>query len=77
MIAQVSATKTPMKKSRCGMFHFEVDGNSYLCVFGGTGLLCSANQSQATYIPWRENPDWGWTNEIHFFELTNSKCHRI
>jgi hypothetical protein len=61
-----------MKKSRSGMCHFELEGKVYLCLFGGTGSLSSANHSKADYIPWRENPNWGWTNEVHFFDtITN------
>ena len=63
-----------MCKSRSGMFHFKINGEGYLCVFGGAGLLCSANHNEATYIPWRENPDWGWTNEVHIFAL-NTGMH--
>ena len=66
--------KGPMRKSRSGMDHFKIDREDYLCVFGGTGLLCSANHTEATYIPWRENPDWGWTNEVHYFALNNGMC---
>ena len=64
-----NARHGPMKKSRSGMVSFHEDGVDYLCVFGGTGLLCSANQTDAFYIPWKENPDWGWTNEIHIFNI--------
>ncbi|XP_019859167.1 PREDICTED: uncharacterized protein LOC109587365 [Amphimedon queenslandica] len=63
--------KTPMKKTRCGMFGFSLNSEDYLCILGGTGLLCSANLTEATYIPWKENPDWGWTNELHFYALRN------
>ena len=63
--------RTPMKKTRCGMFGFSLNSEDYLCVVGGTGLLCSANLTEATYIPWKENPDWGWTNEQHFYALRN------
>ena len=63
--------KGPMRKSRSGMVHFKINREEYLCVFGGTGLLCSANHTEATYIPWRENPDWGWTNEVHYLALNN------
>ena len=73
IVPQSHAKKSPMKKSRCGMFHFKNDDGNYLCVFGGTGSLNSANHPNATYIPWRDNPDWGWTNEIHFFDLRNGK----
>ena len=66
-------TKGPMKKSRCGIVGFIDDGKHYLCVFGGTGHLNTANQSTATYIPWRENPNCGWTNEVHIFDFDSGK----
>lgn len=69
--------KTPMKKTRCGMFSFNMDSKDYLCILGGTGLLCSANLTDATYIPWKENPDWGWTNEHHFYGLSNGRTCKM
>ena len=73
-IVPQNPAKGPMCKSRSGMVHFKIDGEDYLCVLGGTGLLCSANLTEAIYVPWRENPDWGWTNEVHFFALNNGMC---
>ncbi len=62
--------KSPMKKNACGMVSFKDDGQDYLFVCGGAGMLCSANVPDAIYIPWKENPDFGWTNESHIFELS-------
>lgn len=76
-VIPINPAMNPMKKSRCGMFHFRMEGVDYLCVVGGTGLLCSANQTDATYIPWRENPDWGWTDEHHILALNNGNGRYI
>lgn len=65
--------QSPMKKSSSGMVAFRDEAEDYLFVFGGVGMLCSANQSEAIYIPWKENPDNGWTNESHIFSLQSSK----
>ena len=64
-----------MKKNACGMVGFKDGGRDYLFVCGGAGMLCSANDPEATYIPWKENPNFGWTNETHVFELDTSKPH--
>ena len=61
--------RSPMKKNACGMVPFKDNGEDYLFVFGGAGLLCSANQPEATYIPWKEDPNYGWTNEMHVYDL--------
>ena len=61
--------KSPMRKNACGMVAFSQGEEDFLFVFGGTGMLCSANQPEAIYIPWNENPDYGWTNESHIFSL--------
>ena len=66
-------TKGPMKKSRCGVVGFIESGKSYLCVFGGTGHLSTASNSNATYIPWKENPNWGWTNETHILDFESGR----
>lgn len=58
-----------MKKNACGMISFHEESNDFLFVFGGAGMLCSANQPEAIYIPWKENPDFGWTNEAHIFSM--------
>ena len=67
--------QSPMKKSSSGMVAFRDESKDYLFVFGGVGMLCSANQSEAIYIPWKENPDNGWTNEAHIFSPETSKCN--
>ena len=74
MLEPHKISKGPMKKSRCGMVGFTENGKEYICVFGGTGLLNSANQPHATYIPWKENPNWGWTNEFHTFSFETGQC---
>lgn len=61
-----------MKKNACGIANFSEGDKEYLFVFGGVGMLCSANQPEAIYIPWKENPDFGWTNESHLFSLDTS-----
>ena len=65
----INPTKAPMKKNACGIAAFQSEGEDYLFVFGGAGMLCTANQPEAVYIPWKENPDYGWTNEAHVFNL--------
>lgn len=65
--------QSPMKKSSSGMVAFRDEAEDYLFVFGGVGMLCSANQSEAIYIPWKENPDNGWTNESHIFSLQSKE----
>lgn len=69
LVEPTNSTRGPMKKSRCGIVGFTDNNKQYLCVFGGTGHLSSASQTNATYIPWKENPNWGWTNETHIFDF--------
>lgn len=59
-----------MKKNACGMVSFKDEGQDYLFVCGGAGMLCSANEPEAIYVPFKENPDYGWTNEAHIFDLS-------
>ena len=73
---QVEATnpnRGPMRKNACGMVAFQDGKEDFLFIVGGSGLLCSANLPDAVYIPWRENPDFGWTNECNIFCITTSK----
>lgn len=58
-----------MRKNACSMVAFSQEEEDFLFVFGGAGMLCSANQPEAIYIPWNESPDYGWTNESHIFSL--------
>jgi serine/threonine protein kinase len=65
---------SPMRKSSCGMVTFIDDGDlDYLFIFGGIGMLCSANQPEAIYIPCKDKPDFGWTNECNIFSLKTSE----
>lgn len=64
--------KSPMKKNACGMVSFKDEGRDYLFVCGGIGMLASANEPEAIYIPRKDDPNYGWTNESHIFELSNS-----
>lgn len=63
--------RSPMKKNACGMVSFKDGGHDYLFICGGAGMLCSANEPDAIYIPYKENPDYGWTNEAHVFDLSS------
>ena len=69
--------RSPMKKNACGMVAFKDGVDDYLFICGGAGMMCSANEPEAIYIPWKENPDYGWTNEMHAFSLKtgNSSIH--
>ena len=77
LVEPSNPSRAPMRKSRCGMVSFSENGQNLLFVFGGTGLLGSANQEKATYIPWKKNPDWGWTNEVHIFNFATGLCRYI
>lgn len=61
----------PMKKAQCGMVHFRPGGKNedFLFIVGGYGLLPSRHHPQATYVPKRGNPEYGWTNEEHIFNV--------
>ena len=69
-IPSKNPNKSPMKKNACGMVSFKDGGQNYMFIYGGAGMLCSANEPEAIYIPWKENPNFGWTNESHIFELS-------
>lgn len=71
-VAQSNQYRAPMKKNSCGMVAFKEDGEDFLFICNGAGLLCSAGQEEAAYIPWKENPDYGWTNEQHIFSIKDS-----
>ena len=61
----------PMKKWQCGMAGFVMDGDLYLCIFGGWGILSSASKTmKSEFVADRANPGCVWSNEIHFFNLT-------
>ena len=65
--------RAPMKKNSCGMVAFKEGEDDILFVCNGAGLLCSAAQAEALYIPWKDNPDYGWTNEMHLFSIQEGK----
>ena len=65
--------RAPMKKNSCGMVAFKDGEEDLLFVCNGAGLLCTAAQAEALYIPWKENPDYGWSNEIHLFSLNDGE----
>ena len=60
---------SPMKKAQCGMVHLEWKGEDHLLVAGGYGLLPVHHLPNATYVPKRGNPEYGWTNEAHLFNI--------
>lgn len=63
----------PMKKAQCGMISFRSKNKDYLFTVGGYGVLPDRHQPQASYVPKRGKPEYGWTNEAHIFDLQSSK----
>lgn len=64
-----SSEDGPMKKAQCGMVHFKWNNEDLLLIIGGYGLLPPRHQPQATYLPKRGNPEYGWSNECHLFNV--------
>ena len=62
-----------MKKNSCGMVSFKDGEEDLLFICNGAGLLCTAGQEESLYIPWKDNPDYGWTNEVHLFSINEGK----
>ena len=63
----------PMPKSGCGMvtYHEEADGVTSLAVFAGFGKLINPAQLGSTFVQNTKYTGFGWTNELHLFNLTN------
>lgn len=71
-VSPSSSLIAPMKKAQCGIVSFKDKNKYYLFVAGGYGVLpTSSAQSHhdATYIPKRGKPEYGWTNEAHVFDI--------
>ena len=64
----------PMPKSGHGMvtYHEETVGVTSLAVLAGYGKHTTlATQPGSTFIQDTRRTGWGWTNELHLFNLTN------
>ena len=72
-VTSTNPLRAPMKKNHCGMVDFKEGEEELLFICNGAGLLCTAGQEEALYIPWKDNPDYGWTNEVHLFSIDKSK----
>lgn len=66
----------PMKKAQCGMVAFRWRNEDFLFIFGGYGVLPDHHEPQATYIPKRGKPEYGWTNEAHIYCIQSGKLLR-
>ena len=80
--SSVLSQTAPMKKAQCGMIAFQWNNRDYLFIAGGYGVLPTHRHSQATYVPKRGKPEYGWTNEAHVFDIhtgeslkQDAKCH--
>ena len=63
----------PMPKFSCGMVTYrdETVGVTSLAVLAGYGKPTTPIQSGSTFIQNTNRTGWGWTNELHLFNLTN------
>ena len=63
----------PMPKTGCGMvtYHEEAVGVTRLAAFAGFGKPITPNQPGSTFIQDTKYTGYGWTNELHLFNLTN------
>ena len=63
----------PMPKSSHGMvtYHDETVGVTSLAVLAGYGKPTAPIQPGSTFIRNTNDTGWGWTNELHLFNLTN------
>ena len=55
-----------MKKAGCGVVAHSSGGKEQLCVIGGFGEL-NLQQPAAEYFEDTTFPDYGWSNEFHYF----------
>lgn len=91
-IAVTNPADGPIPKSGCGMVAFSFEGEDYLFIFGGNGLLKGSynahdgpitNKGSASYFRLLTGKqDLGCTNECHIFSLSQgninvSSCHHI
>ena len=61
----------PMRKSGCGMVHFD---NKKLAVIGGKGIPHGPPQPGSTFRESKTRTDGtGYTNEIHFYDIEECK----
>ena len=66
-----SVSTGPMRKVGCGMVYFE---RALLCVVGGYGELSGPIQLGAIFMEsGRRFSGRGWTNELHFFHLSEGR----
>ena len=63
----------PLPKFSHGMvtYHEETVGVTSLAVLAGYGKLTTPIQPGSTFIQDTNYTGWGWTNELHLFNLTN------
>ena len=62
----------PIKKIRCGMMSFKINGKYNLLLLGGYGPLPVTTHSHSQYIPHPEKPNRCITNEAHMMCVTTS-----
>ena len=65
-----SAANGPMKKRGAGLVYF---GENKIAVVGGWGIPTGPAQPGSRFVKSGSSNGSGWTNEIHVFDLTESK----
>lgn len=82
-VMAVNPGDSPMKKWQCGMVSFTLgkegggEGDEFLCVFGGWGLLSASHKNtKHEFIADRGNVGCVWSNELHFFNLNKGNSKR-
>ena len=71
-IISTSTDNIPMRKHRCGMISFNMNGEDHLVLSGGLGPSPLTEQTHAQYISHPGRPHLSYTNEIHCMNLTTS-----
>ena len=62
----------PMKKIRCGMISYKINGKYNLLLLGGYGPVPVTTHSHSQYIPDPNIPNLCFTNEVHMMCVTSS-----
>ena len=71
-IVNSTPENVPMKKTRCGMISFKLNGKYKLLVFGGYGAVPVTTNSHSQYISPPKLPNHCITNEAHMMCVTTS-----
>ena len=62
----------PMKKNACGMISFNINGKDKLLLVGGYGSIPVTTHSHSQYVPYPDDPNVWYTNEIHLMCVSSS-----